>query len=144
MHSIDDGHVTTGLVANATAGAWDLAIDQAIDGPDRWFVQIEGPSIYLYFEIAHPRIVREAICFIDGRRSGAANRTDGCTVGSGGELALGHLAQLPVNLVWDEEYADRLFLTVGNSGNACIRCSVLGPDLDRLVDGLRQVVENLG
>jgi hypothetical protein len=32
-------------------GSWAIDLDESVDGPQKWFTQIEGPSSYLYFEI---------------------------------------------------------------------------------------------
>jgi hypothetical protein len=33
-----------GLLANGSSGAWRVDVDESISGPERWFLQIEGPS----------------------------------------------------------------------------------------------------
>jgi hypothetical protein len=139
VHSAERADVTTGLVANASVGSWDLAVDEAIDGPERWFAQIEGPSIYLYFEITHPRVVPDAVRFIEARRSGLGNATDGALR----EMPIGQLGRLPVHLLWDEEHHDRLSLMVGDLENACVRCDIGGGEIGFLLDALRQLTDSL-
>jgi len=131
------------LVANASSGAWDLAIDQTIEGAEKWFAQIESPSLYLYFQLADLQRVRDALRFIGSRRANSNNLNDSCPSNSAGELALGSFVESPVTLIWDEEYRDRLFLIVGQSSDACLRCSISGVELDQLTDALRKLVQNL-
>jgi hypothetical protein len=43
-----------GLLANGSSGSWEVSIDESVSGTERWFAQIEGPSLWLYFEIPSP------------------------------------------------------------------------------------------
>src|SRR5688572_17469626 len=40
-----------GLLAYGSAGAWEVSIDESTTGEEKWFAQVEGPSVYLYFAI---------------------------------------------------------------------------------------------
>jgi hypothetical protein len=40
-----------GLLADGSSGKWAVDIDGTTSGADRWFAQIEGPSVSFYFEI---------------------------------------------------------------------------------------------
>ena len=46
----DSGELRLGLMAFGRSNNWELSIDESTEGEDRWFVQLEGPSAYLYFE----------------------------------------------------------------------------------------------
>jgi hypothetical protein len=46
-----------GLLAIGSSGPWEVSVDETISGTERWFAQIEGPSISIYFEIPSPSIV---------------------------------------------------------------------------------------
>ena len=50
-----------GLLANGASGPWEFSVDETISGTERWFAQIEGPSVYISFEIPSPSIVGEAL-----------------------------------------------------------------------------------
>lgn len=53
-----------GLVANGSSGPWDFAVDETITQTARWFAHVEGPGVYLYFEIQSLKIVDRIIKFI--------------------------------------------------------------------------------
>ena len=53
-----------GLLANGSSGPWEFSVDETISGNERWFAQIEGPSVYISFEIPSPAIVGEAVRFL--------------------------------------------------------------------------------
>ena len=46
-----------GLTAIGAAGSWEIAVDETTSGTtQKWFAQIEGPSVYLYFAVQSPRV----------------------------------------------------------------------------------------
>jgi len=53
-----------GLLAIGSSGRWEISIDEAISGTERWFAQIEGPLIWLYFEIPSPEVISKEIRFL--------------------------------------------------------------------------------
>src|SRR5579872_4966428 len=53
-----------GLVASGIAGAWEVALDETVEGTQRWFAQIEGPTCYIYFQVRHPRVIEEMAKFL--------------------------------------------------------------------------------
>ena len=53
-----------GLLANGSSGPWEVSVDETISGDERWFAQIEGPSVYVSFEIPSPNIIGEAVRFL--------------------------------------------------------------------------------
>ena len=53
-----------GLLANGSSGSWEVSIDQSVSGTERSFAQIEGPSLWLYFEISSPDIIPKIIQFL--------------------------------------------------------------------------------
>ena len=56
-----------GLLANGSSGPWDIAIDEATSGPNRWCAQIEGPSVTFSFEIPSIDIVGKMVRFLERR-----------------------------------------------------------------------------
>jgi hypothetical protein len=132
----------TGLVANGSSGPWDIAVDETISGAARWFAQVEGPGVYVYFEIQSPKIIDAIIEFIEihiNVKGGA--RSD--LVAGNGSLDLGGFGCAPVSLVWDDEDKDRCFFTIGTAAQATLRMTLSAGDLAELVGALRQVRDDL-
>jgi len=126
-----------GLLAIGTCGPWEISVDQAISGRPRWFAQIEGPSVYLYFEIRSLNVVGEAARLLSeetgGLRAVAANGKPN------GPLTLGKDKSAPVRLLRDDEFEDRYFLVVEAKNGAVARFTIAGNDRAQLADCLRQI-----
>jgi hypothetical protein len=121
--------LSLGLAANGSAGPWYVDVDETTAGPQRWFVQVEGPSVDLSFEIASPAAVEDALNFLQR--------------GSDPSLPLGGSRQAPVNLIRDDEYPDRFFVVVGTSPEPVVRFTLTGDDLANLIEALRQARDDL-
>src|SRR5258708_2597955 len=100
-----------GLAALGVAGAWEVAIDEAVEGTQRWFAQIEGPAFYIYFQIQHPRVIDEMVTFLkrhlcpDKCLQRSASAPD-----SGADLELSHFGESAVSLIWDSETHQRFIV----------------------------------
>ncbi len=125
-----------GLMANGACGQWEVAIDETISGPDRWFIQIEGPTAYFSFEIPSPEMINAALDFI-------APLVPHTKPSKNTSLAMGKEDQAPVCLVRDDEYDDRFFLVVGPENTPIVRFSLAGQDLKDMTEALRQTAEDL-
>src|ERR1700682_3156853 len=125
-----------GLMANGSSGRWEVAVDETTAGPDRWFVQIEGPSAYFPFEIPSPEVISKALDFL-GRRSSPKEPHARNSAGNG-SLVLGGRQQTPVLLVRDDEYEDRYFLVFGQEAALAVRFTIAGKDLEDIREALRQ------
>jgi hypothetical protein len=139
-HDHGDGRI--GLLANGSSGQWEIAIDEATSGPDRWFAQIEGTLVSFYFEIPSVDIVNEMVQFFEPR-PGTAKRSP---VGSGernNSLVISKGLNNPVILVRDDEYRDRFFLVVGLMENPLVRFVIAGIDAVDFAAALQQVKEDL-
>ncbi len=133
---------TVGLLANGSAGQWDVAIDEAISGRKRWFAQIEGAAISLYFEISSPSIVADLQHFLEctpAVKRASPNGSKGCE----GLLVIGKDNKTPVTVLKDDEYQDRFFIVVGRKKNPIVRYAISGVDAAKLAEALRQVQEDL-
>jgi hypothetical protein len=131
-----------GLVANGSAGSWEIAIDETISGAATWFAQIEGPQVYIYFEIPSPKIIDQTIGFIERH----TDPDQPLPLGSAtqcGSLRLGSFGRSPVALVWDDEDRNRCFFVIGRTVQPMIRITLLDGDLDEFTQALRQVREDL-
>ena len=128
-----------GLAAIGSSGPWEVAVDQTTAGPDRWFAQIEGPLVYLRFEMSSLEVIRRAIQFLAKAEIGSGS------VASGPErtLSLGANKSTTVDLVQDDEFGDRFFLVVAPKGGLLFRFTIGGDDLTHLVAALRQANEDL-
>jgi hypothetical protein len=118
---------TLGLLANGSAGSWDIAVDETTSGPLRWFAQIDGPSVSLYLELPSPGIVGEVLGFL--RPTESANGPPAHPFEGDNDLVIGKDKRLPVALVKDDEYRDRYFLVIGRMPNPVVRLTLTGPDL---------------
>src|SRR5882724_10702751 len=94
----ENGNDSQGLSAIGSAGGWEVAIDKTTSGTQRWFAQIEGPSVYLYFEIAAPDVIDEILDFLTERRK-ARNGSRGISRRTNGELLIGKSKDEPVTIV---------------------------------------------
>jgi hypothetical protein len=125
-----------GLLANGSSGPWEVSVDETISGDERWFAQIEGPSVYVSFEIPSPNLIGEAVRFLapphDEEREPISSAK-----GRGG-LCMSKCQRIPVSLVRDDEYEDRCFLIVGPDDSPVVRYSFAGEDLENLLEALRQ------
>lgn len=121
-----------GLLACGSAGAWDITIDEAIAGREQWFARIEGPSVYLQFEIAAPTQIARALRFLD---KPATSRST--------PLHLGSSDGRDVTLFWDDEYTDRCFLVIGDLAQPIARLVLNGQELAKIKMALRQVRDDL-
>jgi len=131
-----------GLLAFGSSGRWELAIDEATSGPDRWFAQIETDAVWLHFEISSPKIVRKILHFLAAPGKGRNGKANG-THGRSDSLRIGSDKTQPIFLVRDNEYADRFFIVVGHRETPVARIVVKGSDVANLVRALRQVNDDL-
>jgi hypothetical protein len=131
-----------GLLANGSSGPWDVAIDEAISGPDRWWAQIEGRSVTFSFEIASPDIVGKMVRFLQRRRL-PAKEPPTLSIERNGSLVISKDKKIPITLVRDDEYDDRFFFVVGPMDSPTVRFVIAGSDVVKIADALRQVKEDL-
>lgn len=142
QQQVDDGTEPFGLVANGSAGSWDVDIDESLSGEQRWFLQIDGPAMYLHCEVEHPRIVDAIISFLSvqpGNNGGFSKQTS-C---HHGELEITHRSENRVALVWDTDANDRCAVLVSGPAEFCARFILERGDLQDLIGALRQVHDEL-
>ncbi len=124
-----------GLLANGASGGWEIAIDASLSGTDRWFAQIEGPSISFAFRISAPEVVGKMLRFLQPSRLDHAKKP--------GSLVLGKDQRTTLRLVRDDEYSDRYFFVVGPLDRPLVRFTIGGAEVMKIVDALRQVEKDL-
>ena len=131
-----------GLLANGSFGPWEIAIDETTSGTDRWYAQIEGPSVAFYFEIPSVDIVAKMARFLEPRSSAPRKPANG-SVRPNDCLVIGKDKKMPVTLLRDDEYNDRYFLVVGPTDHPLVRFVIAGADVNNIAKALEQVKEDL-
>jgi hypothetical protein len=137
-----DNNESTGLTAIGSAGGWEVAIDETTSGDQRWFAQIEGPSVYLHFEIESPHVINKVLAFLTEQKK-AGSGSHGTWSQRNGELVIGKSEEEPVTLVRDDEFPDRCFLVAETNMKLIVRVTIGGRDLRLLEKALRQAKEDL-
>jgi hypothetical protein len=141
-HAAAHKNTRFGLLANGACAPWEIAIDEAISGPDRWWLQMESPAASFYFEIPSLNIVTRMARFLESRLA-AANQSPNGSAHRNGSLVLGKDKKSPVILIKDDEYADRFFLVIGPKEHPVVRFILAGMDVEKIAGALRQVQEDL-
>lgn len=131
-----------GLLAIGSSEPWEIAIDEALSGPDRWYAQIEGPTVTFYFEIPSLEIVSKMARFLEPRLTATKKASNGSAKPTD-SLVLGKDKKTTISLVKDNEYDNRFFLVVGSMGNPIVRFVIAGADVMKIREALRQVEEDL-
>lgn len=129
-----------GLMANGSSGGWEVSVDETTKGPERWFVQLEGPSVYFSFEIPSPEMIATALDFLGGCSS--SKGAHALFSAENGSLVLGKHRQTPVILARDDEYKDRYFLVIGEEADVGVRFTITGQDLKDIREALHQASED--
>jgi hypothetical protein len=137
----ENNNEALGLMANGSSGGWEVSVDEATKGPERWFVQLEGQSVYFAFEIPSPEMIATALEFLEGHSSPKGTHSQFSA--ENGSLILGKHRQIPVILVHDDEYKDRFFLIIGQEADVVVRFTIAGEDLTEIKEALRQATEDL-
>jgi len=142
MHdAIVEKELALGLVANGSAGPWDVSVDETTEGASRWFLQLDGPAVSLFFEIDSPSIIDRVVHFLEQPSVPRAGTSDSTTGEE--QVSVGHFGPYAVLLVRDNEYADRYFFIIGPSANTTIRIGLVGEDIGLVMKAFRQVREDL-
>lgn len=115
---------TFGLLANGSSGAWEIALDEALSGAERWRAQIEGPSVSLQFEVPSLDIVGKIARLLATRSAKTKRPSNGSK--RGGSVVLGGNNLVPMSLVKDDEYDDRFFFVVGPPDGLTVRLVIAG------------------
>lgn len=138
-----DHKESLGLSAIGSSGGWEVAIDEETSGTtQKWFAQIEGRSVYLYFAVESPSVIDRMLDFVT-KQSTDKNGLHGSTAQRVAEIALGISKDEPVLLIRDDEFSDRFFLVAQTKKKLVIRVTIGGKDLNSLVKALRQAKEDL-
>jgi hypothetical protein len=141
-----DTHKTlsrVGLAANGSAGSWDVAVDETVSGAEVWFLQIDGPTTYLYFEIAGPDMINRVLDFIRSNQPSREETSGPQSAECADELAIGRFGEFNVSLVWDRETGDRCFVRLLGAAGSNLHVALGADDLEDLANAFLQVREDL-
>jgi len=93
------GKENVGLLANGSSGEWEVAIDESTSGTERWYAQIEGPSVVFYFEIPSVDMVGKFLRFLTPRSEVTKRSPDDDSEERNGSLVIGKDKKTPIILV---------------------------------------------
>jgi hypothetical protein len=124
------------LPAVGSSGPWEVAIDETLSGSARRFVQIEGPSVCLYFEIPKVEMIDRTLDFF-GAHSPNGRPSERNV------LSLGKKANAGVSLIRDDEFNDRYFLVIEYKTGPQVRFTIANNDLSHIVKALRDAKNDL-
>jgi hypothetical protein len=133
---------TLGLAANGSSGGWEVAVDETLVGREQWFAQIEGPALYLYFQISSPEAVGDMIRFLEQCWPTKEMATH--SPAGNGSKRIGGSHWASIRLLRDAERPEGCFLTVGPSAKPCARFFLAGEDVANLTRALKQAQDDLG
>ncbi len=128
----------TALMAVGCSGPWHLNVDEAISGPDRWFMQIVGPGNSLYFEIEDTKIVTAMVEFF-ARPFAGRTAWDPAT----GVLILSRCGDAAISLTRDDEFEDRYFLSYGCTDGTRFELTIAGHNLTEFVNAVKNLEQDL-
>jgi hypothetical protein len=131
-----------GLAAIGSVGGWEVALDETTSAARRWFLQIEGPSVSVSFEVESPYVIDKMLAFLaaPGKAGPGAHRNSSPRTS---ELVIGKSAAEPVTLLRDDEFPDRFFLVAETARKLIVRITLGGEDLRMLESALSQSKEDL-
>ena len=139
---IQSTETTFGLLAIGSSGDWKIDVDESLIGAERWFMQIEGRTIDIHFEISSTEVINELARFLAPASAKTEQPSNGSSRFSK-TLLLGGSESLPISLVKDDEFDDRFYIVVGQTERLTMRYVIAGSDVLAIADALRQVLEDL-
>jgi hypothetical protein len=126
-----------GLLAIGSSGRWEVAVDESSDA-EEWSMEIEGPGIYLVFQLQDPTIIPMAMRFL---QTGLAENWGKSQERNERELHLGRFGSASVSFHWDNEDVPRCFLIVGPKARSTLRLSLGVEDVTMLCEALDEIVK---
>lgn len=130
---------TFGLLASGTSRCWDVAIDESTCHDDEWIAEIEGPQVYLTFQLKEIAVVSKVIDYLGQHRS--ENGTTKRRISS--PVTLGKFGHATISLTWDNEETERCFLVIGARGRSTIRITLLHDDIQMLREAFQDLKSEL-
>ena len=139
------GH-ETGLAALGVCGQWSVQVDEALRGPDAWFLQIESPLLHLYCRLAGLEALAEAVARLTGLCSGSGAESGVASSASGeyNAVRIGTFEGTPVELLKDDESDERWEIILAGPPGAHLRVVLHRRDMAELLGALRDALADLG
>ena len=131
-----------GLVANGSAGSWQVDVDETLTGSQQWFAQIQGPTCYLCFEIKHPRSMAEILALLTIHLRRNQSRTHALE-NARTELKLARCGLHEVEILCEPEAPNRCFILVKGDDQFRLRATLSRRDVESLAAALEQVCQML-
>ena len=132
-----------GLLANGSSRLWEVAIDESLSRKGDCSLELEGPSVYLVFQLRDLGVVSEVVEFLQDRSEALTGHVRRTRSARNGVLPIGRFGTAAVSLVGDDEESSRCFLIIGPRGRSTLRLSLQGEDCRMLLEAFRQVAEDL-
>jgi hypothetical protein len=117
-------------------------VDEALDRQD-WFMEIEGPQIYVLFQLHDLNSVDRAREFLRSKPPRSAGNDHEDQTSAVVELTLGRFGTAAVLLRWDNEDFPRCFLIVDSGEHSAMHFSLYSDDIKMLADALEQASEDI-
>ena len=102
-------------------------------------MQIESPTVYLYFEIDDRKVVDDILSHDKVRRQTAKERS----ASKPDSVILGRFGSESVSLLWDDESNDRFFVLIGDSPEHHLRLSFTNDSYRQLIEAFNQLKDEL-
>jgi len=129
----------TGLVCFGSSGNWDVAIDESLSAPLRYYAQIEGPFAYLYFEIATVDFLKQALDFF----AGGSQMTQAKHLADNAILKIAKSGDIQLSFRRDDEFNDRYFFVLEGKSGLHMRLTVTDDDLAQIAQAFRSALVDL-
>jgi hypothetical protein len=132
-----------GLIANGSAGSWDVAVDQTVAGYERWFLQLDSPSFDVYVLIQGPHIVENVLTFLERHQAPLAHVAGSQALQHDVEIDVGSFDGSLVRFLWDEEGEGRLVIVISATDHCTLRYTASASDVRDLTEAFRQIRDDL-
>jgi hypothetical protein len=137
-HGVQQSAKGYGLLASGSSRRWEVTVDESLDHENEWSVELDGPNVYLVFQLKDLRPLVEAVEFLE---RGCDPKTSKAAASQAHPL--GQFGSASVLLIWDNEEAPRCFLVVGPRSRSTMRLTLQADDIQALLQALREAVQDL-
>jgi hypothetical protein len=128
-------------LASGSSHRWRVDVDESLERAE-WFVDLDGPNLYLTFQIHDLNVIQQTIDFLQRHLSRAAGVKQPSWTEEEDAIRLGTFAQASVELLWDDEGNGGCFL-VDSPAHEAMRLTLHRDDVEMLLEALHQVAKDL-
>lgn len=132
-----------GLIGIGTCGNWEVQIDETVAGLQKWYFQIEGPTVSFNIEIPSLTSLPSIAAELSKPKQDPPVITAHILEQHTSSIPLGTLGGLPVLLLRDDEYSDRCTLLIDGNRGGTVRILIAGDDLQQFVSALSEAIDDL-